>query len=219
MIQIAFAEDQLLFRKGMMTLLNSFPDMNVCIEASNGEELLNAMANSTEEIHVALIDINMPVMNGIETLKLMREKHPNTKNIILTVHEEDKFIHKLIEVGANAYLAKNTETSELERAIKAVITNDYYFNENSMRVMRNYSLGKGQKNSLQNLENLTKREMEILIYICREYTSPEIAEKLFLSESTVNGHRNNLLSKIGCRNTAGLVLFAIKNNIFDLDFK
>jgi DNA-binding NarL/FixJ family response regulator len=219
MIQIAFAEDQLLFRKGMMTLLNSFPDMNVCIEASNGVELLEAMENSSEEIHVALIDINMPVMNGIEALKRMREKHPNTKNIILTVHEEDKFIHKLIEEGANAYLAKNTEPSELEKAIKAVITNDYYFNENSMRVMRNYSQGKGQKNSLQNVENLTKREMEILIFICREYTSPEIAEKLFLSESTVNGHRNNLLSKIGCRNTAGLVLFAIKNNIFDLDFK
>lgn len=219
MIQIAFAEDQLLFRKGMMTLLNSFPDMNVCIEASNGVELLEAMENSSEEIHVALIDINMPVMNGIEALKRMREKHPTTKNIILTVHEEDKFIHKLIEEGANAYLAKNTEPSELEKAIKAVITNDYYFNENSMRVMRNYSQGKGQKNSLQNVENLTKREMEILIFICREYTSPEIAEKLFLSESTVNGHRNNLLSKIGCRNTAGLVLFAIKNNIFDLDFK
>jgi DNA-binding NarL/FixJ family response regulator len=219
MIHIAFAEDQLLFRKGMMTLLNSFPEMNVSIEASNGAELLEAMANSSEEIHVALIDINMPVMNGIEALKLMREKYPNTKNIILTVHEEDKFIHKLIEEGANAYLAKNTEPSELEKAIKAVITNDYYFNENSMRVMRNFSHGKGQKNSLQNVENLTKREMEILIYICREFTSPEIAEKLFLSESTVNGHRNNLLSKIGCRNTAGLVLFAIKNNIFDLDFK
>lgn len=219
MINIAFAEDQLLFRKGMISLLETFVDMKVCIEAENGEDLLNKMGTAKEPVHVALIDINMPVMNGIETLKQMRLLYPAVKNIILTVHEEDKFIHKLIEEGANAYLAKNADPEEVKRAIQAVTTHDYYFNEKTIVVMRNFGSGKKQKGTLQNVEDITSREKEVLLYICREYTSPEIAEKLFITESTVNGHRNNLLAKTGARNTAGLVLFAIKNNLFDIDFR
>jgi DNA-binding NarL/FixJ family response regulator len=219
MINIAFAEDQLLFRKGMMSLLSTLKNMQVLIEVNNGQELLDAIAASKEPIHVALIDINMPQLNGIDTLKEIRLRYPAIKNIILTVHEEDKFIHKLIEEGANAYLAKNTQPTELEKAITAVVDHDYYFNENTMQVMRNYKPPKSQKNSLHNVNDLTNREKEILQYICREYTGPEIAEKLFITESTVNGHRNNLLAKTEARNTAGLVLFAIKNNLFDPDFR
>lgn len=219
MINIAFAEDQVLFRKGMISLLKTFEDIKVCIEAENGEDLLNKMSAAQEPVHVALIDINMPVMNGIETLKQMRLLHPAVKNIILTVHEEDKFIHKLIEEGANAYLAKNADPEEVKRAIQAVTTHDYYFNEKTIGVMRNFNSGKKQKSTLQNVEDITSREKEVLLYICREFTSPEIAEKLFITESTVNGHRNNLLAKTGARNTAGLVLFAIKNNLFDIDFR
>ncbi|KAB2916892.1 MAG: response regulator transcription factor [Bacteroidetes bacterium] len=219
MINIAFAEDQVLFRKGMISLLKTFEDIKVCIEAENGEDLLTKMSEAKEPVHVALIDINMPVMNGIETLKQMRLLHPAVKNIILTVHEEDKFIHKLIEEGANAYLAKNADPEEVKRAIQAVTTHDYYFNEKTIGVMRNFNSGKKQKGTLQNVEDITSREKEVLLYICREFTSPEIAEKLFITESTVNGHRNNLLAKTGARNTAGLVLFAIKNNLFDIDFR
>jgi DNA-binding NarL/FixJ family response regulator len=219
MINIAIAEDQILFRKGIITLLNSFKDMQVCLEATNGQELLDGISVTDVPIHITLLDINMPVMNGIETLAEMRKLFPDVKNVILTVHEEDKFIHKLIEEGANAYLAKNTEPAELEKAIRAVIENDYYFNEKAVRVMRNFKPGKRQKASLKHVEDLTNREKEVLLFICREFTSPEIAEKLFLSESTVNGHRNNLLSKTGARNTAGLVLFAITNQLFDIDFR
>jgi DNA-binding NarL/FixJ family response regulator len=219
MINIAFAEDQLLFRKGMVALLQTFDDIKVCIEAENGQDLLNQLATAQEQIHVALLDINMPVVNGIEALKQMRIAYPDIKNIILTVHEEDKFIHKLIEEGANAYLAKNADPDEVRKAIQAVTTHDYYFNEKTIGVMRNYNTAKKQKTSLQTVEDLTNREKEVLLFICREYTSQEIAEKLFLSESTVNGHRNNLLAKTGVRNTAGLVLFAIKNNLFDIDFQ
>lgn len=218
MIDIAFAEDQLLFRKGMMALLHTFPGMKVCIEATDGQDLLDKIALAKEPPHVALIDINMPGLNGIETMKQTRQLYPGVKNIILTVHEEDKFVHKLIEEGANAYLAKNVTPAELEKAIRAVVEHDYYLNEKTMRVMRDYKPGKGSKNVLHNTEELTNREKEVLLYICREKTSPEIAEKLFISESTVNGHRNNLLAKSGARNTAGLVLFAIRNKLFDPDF-
>jgi DNA-binding NarL/FixJ family response regulator len=219
MINIAFAEDQVLFRKGMVALLQTFDDIKICIEAENGQDLLDRLATATEPIHVALIDINMPVINGIETLKQIRVLYPHIKNIILTVHEEDKFIHKLIEEGANAYLAKNTDPDEVKKAILAVTTHDYYFNEKTIGVMRNFNSVKKQKGIPQNVDDLTNREKEVLLHICREYTSQEISEKLFISESTVNGHRNNLLSKTGARNTAGLVLFAIKNNLFDVDFR
>jgi DNA-binding NarL/FixJ family response regulator len=219
MINIAFAEDQVLFRKGMVALLQTFDDIKICIEAENGQDLLDRLAAATEPIHVALIDINMPVINGIETLKQIRVLYPHIKNIILTVHEEDKFIHKLIEEGANAYLAKNTDPDEVKKAILAVTTHDYYFNEKTIGVMRNFNTVKKQKGIPQNVDDLTNREKEVLLHICREYTSQEISEKLFISESTVTGHRNNLLSKTGARNTAGLVLFAIKNNLFDVDFR
>jgi DNA-binding NarL/FixJ family response regulator len=219
MINIAIADDQSLFRKGIISLLNTFTDMKVIVEAENGEELLNYLAETTETIHVALLDINMPVMNGIEAMKQVRQKYPHIKNVILTVHEEDKYINKLIEEGANAYLAKNTQPDELEKAITTVVTHDYYFNENTIRAMHTHVQGKRQRISLVAADEITSREKEILQLICKEYTTPEIAQKLFISERTVDGHRNNLLIKTGCRNTAGLVLFAIKHNLFDVNLQ
>lgn len=217
MINIAFAEDQVLFRKGMISLLETFENINVCIEAENGQDLLDKLSSSKDTIDIALIDINMPQLNGIETLDQLRRTFPSIKTIILTVHEEDKFIHKLIEEGANAYLAKNAAPDEVKKAIEGVVANDYYFNEKTITVMVNYNKTKKQKGIQQGIEEITKREKEVLSLICKEYTSQEIGEKLFISESTVNGHRNNLLAKTQARNTAGLVLFAIRNNFFDID--
>jgi DNA-binding NarL/FixJ family response regulator len=217
MINIAIADDQSLFRKGIISLLNTFHNMKVVVEAENGKELLDFLAETTETVHLALLDINMPVMNGIEAMKQLRSKYPHIKNVILTVHEEDKYINKLIEEGANAYLAKNTQPDELEKAITTVVTHDYYFNENTIRAMHNHVQGKRQRISLQPADEVTNREKETLQLIYKEFTTPGIAEKLFISEHTVDGHRNNLLMKTGCRNTAGLVLFAIKYNLFDIN--
>ena len=217
MINIAIADDQSLFRKGIISLLNTFHNMKVVVEAENGKELLDFLAETTETVHLALLDINMPVMNGIEAMKQLRSKYPHIKNVILTVHEEDKYINKLIEEGANAYLAKNTQPDELEKAITTVVTHDYYFNENTIRAMHNHVQGKRQRISLQPADEVTNREKETLQLIYKEFTTPGIAEKLFISERTVDGHRNNLLMKTGCRNTAGLVLFAIKYNLFDIN--
>lgn len=215
MINIAIAEDQLLFRKGIVALLNGIEDFTITIEAQNGQELIDMLEKAAEPVNIALIDINMPLLNGIETLKQMRSKFQAVKNIILTVHEEDKFIYKLIEEGANAYLPKNATPEEVEKAIRAVHTNDYYFNEKTIEVMRK---GVKRQGYASITEDITEREKEILLHICYELTSAEIAEKLFISESTVNGHRNNLLAKTGARNTAGLVLYAIKKGLFDADF-
>ncbi len=217
MIHIAIADDQSLFRKGLISLLNTFSGMQVVLEAENGQELLDGLAAMEVPVQVALVDINMPVLNGIEAMKQVRIKYPHIKNIILTVHEEDKYINKLIEEGANAYLAKNTQPDELEKAINTVVTHDYYFNENTIRAMHSHVQGKRTKIMLQPGDDITVREKEILQLICKEFTTAEIAQQLFISERTVDGHRNNLLLKTGCRNTAGLVLFAIKHNLFDMD--
>ncbi|MDP2388202.1 MAG: response regulator transcription factor [Bacteroidota bacterium] len=214
MINIAIAEDQSLFRKGIVSLLSTVPDINVCFEAENGEDFLQQLAGYKQGIDVALIDINMPVLNGIDTMKKIRDLYPKIKNIVLTIHEEDKYIHALIEAGANAYLAKNTEFEEVLKAIHAVVNTDYYFNDQTVKAMHNYMQNKKSQKAALNGFDITKREKEVLELICREYTSQEISQKLFISESTVNGHRNNLLLKIGCKNTAGMVLFAIKNGLY-----
>ncbi|WP_430406499.1 response regulator [Fluviicola sp.] len=215
MINIAIAEDQVLFRKGIISLLNAVTDLRVVLECANGEDLLQQLGTCQETIHVALIDINMPVLNGLETMKIMREKHSATRNIILTIHEEEKYIQAMVEAGANAYLAKNADFAEVEKAIRAVVANDYYFNEQTIKAMHQFMNGKKQKVVLGEMD-ITRREREVLELICQENTSLEISQKLFISESTVNGHRNNLLLKIGCKNTAGLVLFAIRHHIYRL---
>lgn len=216
MINVAVADDQLLFRKGLVTLINGFKNIRVVADAGNGKELIDSIASSAEEVHVALIDINMPVMNGIECLKRNRELHPHVKNIILTIHEEEEYITGFVEAGANGYLIKTAEVQEVEHCIRYVVKNDYYFNERIVKAMHSSLQRKSRQKNMLGLKGITAREKEVLTYICREYTSQEISQKLFISESTVNGHRNNLLLKIGCRNTAGLILFAIRNDLFDI---
>lgn len=217
MIHIALADDQLLFRKGMIGLLNSIPDFKVIIEAENGEDLLKKIALSEEIADVVLLDINMPEMNGLEAIGRIKSSYPFMKCVMLTVHEEEKYIVKLIDAGANAYLPKNTEPEELERALKTVIEKDFYFNDRTIEAMRNGFKYDKSKISLDVADSVTNREKEILHYICKEYTAAEMAAELFISERTVNGHRNNLLQKTGCKNTAGLVVFAIRHNLYSLD--
>jgi DNA-binding NarL/FixJ family response regulator len=216
MLNIAIAEDQTLFRKGMIALLNAFKNTRVCVEASDGADMLEQLAHAKVPIDVALIDINMPQINGIELLKRIRKLYPRIKNIILSYHKEEKFIHKLIKEGANAYLVKNSEPAEVEKAIHTVVTKDYYFNDKVTNAMHDYMFRKKKKTAHHPHAELTSREQEVLKLICQELTSLEISKKLFISESTVNGHRNNLLLKIGCRNTSGLVLYAVKNELIDI---
>jgi DNA-binding NarL/FixJ family response regulator len=217
MIHVAIAEDQLLFRSGIVQIINNFKDVRVVIESQNGQELLQSLKATTEKIHVAMIDMNMPEMNGLECLVQLKEQYPEIRVIFLTVFEDERLIAKFIEAGANAYLGKNSETSEVEKTIRKVVENDYYFSETTIKAMHSKVRNKQKTVSNPALSALTKREREVLELICREHTSDEIAKKLFISESTVNGHRNNLLLKLSCRNTAGLVLFAVKSGLIEFN--
>jgi DNA-binding NarL/FixJ family response regulator len=216
-ITIAIADDQLLFRRGMAAIINNFEGMSVVCETDNGNKLLTFLETTTQRTDVILMDLSMPELNGIDTMKIIHEKYPDQKVIILSIHNEEKFVVHLIELGANAYLFKNAEPQDVENAIRGVVEKGFYFSESLMLTFQKRLNNKKTHVSVHdNIPiSLTTREIEILNLICQELTAQEIAEKLFISVRTVDGHRNNLLEKTGARNTAGLVIFAIKNNLVD----
>ncbi|HLO46434.1 MAG TPA: response regulator transcription factor [Leadbetterella sp.] len=216
-IKIAIADDQVLFRKGMINIINGFQDMEIIMEASDGDAFLDNLRAIPEQPDIAILDLSMPKLNGIDTTKIIHEKYPDIKIIILSVYSEDRFVTHLMELGVNAYLFKNVEPSEVEKAIQAVLEKDFYFNEAFLTAMRKRMTGKKPRLLIQdNIPSLlTQRELDVLDLICKQYTAQEIGEKLFISTRTVDGHRNNLLEKTGMKNTAGLVVFSIKNNLID----
>ena len=216
-INIAIADDQKLFRKGMVALLTTFENISLVFEAENGKQLIELCEQATVKPDIILLDLSMPEMNGLEALKILKEKHPSIRVIVLTIHEAENFILTTIQAGANGYLAKNAEPEEVELAINEVYKNDFHFTLPMLEIMRKGLAKKLQPVASDNEDNLTPREKEVLQLICKQFSSAEIAEKLFLSSRTVEGHRNNLLAKTNSRNTAGLVLYALKHKFIDLN--
>lgn len=212
MIKLALADDQNLFRKGMSMLLRELHGMEVTLECANGKDLLKAIA--VVPVDIVLLDLEMPVMDGVETMERMRTDHPEVKVLVLSMHSEEKFIVHLMELGANGYLLKTAEAAEVETAIRSVAESGYYFSDMVSQVMLQGLVKKEKVRPYFNVvDPLSERELEVLKLICAEKTTPEIAERLFLSPRTVEGHRNNILLKTGARNVAGLVVFAMTNGI------
>ncbi len=216
-IKVAITDDQVLFRRGIASIINTFEGISIVLEADNGRMLLDTLQTLESLPDVVLLDLSMPELNGIETTKILHVSYPSIKIIILSVYGEDRFVTHLMELGVNAYLFKNVEPEEVERAIRTVMDKDFYFNEAFLNAMKNRLTNKRQKILLtENIPStLTAREIEVLKLICKQNTAQEIAEQLFISVRTVDGHRNNLLEKTGVRNSAGLVLFAIKHRLID----
>ncbi len=215
MIRIAIADDETLFRKGMQILLADFDGLEVSMEAGNGRELLDQLEKTEELPDVILLDLNMPELNGVETAKILQEKFPEIKVIVLSTYFSKEFISKMLELGASGYLPKNSAPEEVEQAIREVHEKGFSYTQPVMEVVRD-SLTRKKKSRVAFGPDLTSREKEILELICKQYTTQEIGEKLFISSRTVDGHRNNLLQKLGCRNTAGLVVFAVQNQLVDV---
>ncbi len=216
-IKVAITDDQVLFRRGMASIINTFEGIAIVLEADNGRVLLDTLQTAEVLPDVVLLDLSMPELNGIETTKILHVKYPSIKIIILSVYGEDRFVTHLMELGVNAYLFKNVEPEEVERAIHTVVEKDFYFNEAFLNAMKNRLSNKRQKILLTDniASTLTSREIEVLTLICKQKTAQEIADQLFISVRTVDGHRNNLLEKTAARNSAGLVLFAIKHRLID----
>jgi DNA-binding NarL/FixJ family response regulator len=214
MIKIAIADDYKIYRDGLKVGLSADENLQIVFEADNGEELLKGL--EVYEPDVILMDLKMPIMDGMEATKEVRKKFPTTKVLVVTMYDDDKFIIHMMENGANGYLLKNAEPDEIRKSIYAVHENGYYFNDVvNKALLKKLVLKNNLKPSFnQNIE-LTEREMEVLKLICQEKTAAEIAKEIFLSPRSVEGIRQRLIEKVGVRNTAGLVMFAVKNNMVD----
>jgi DNA-binding NarL/FixJ family response regulator len=219
-IRIAIADDQHLFRQSLELLIGSEPAFQLIASAENGADLLQQISHRDPLPDVALIDLNMPGIDGVELNAILQEKYPAIKVIVLTIYFRNVFISRVIRDGAAGYLLKNCDKNELINAIHTVVKTGFYLNQLALQAIRKASTEK--PNMIRNFNNipieLTPREKEVLLLICQEYSSTEIAQKLFLSARTVEGHRNNLIAKVGCRNTAGLVVFAVKYDLLQVSF-
>lgn len=213
-IKIAIADDYKIFRDGLKVGLSADDQLDVVMEADNGEDLLKELETISPD--VILMDLKMPIMDGMEATKEVRKKYPLVKVLVVTMYEDDKFIIHMMENGANGYLLKNAEPDEIRKSIYAVHENGYYFNDLvNKALLKKLVLKNNLKPSFnQNIE-LTERELQVLKLICEEKTAAEIGKEIFLSPRSVEGIRQRLIEKVGVRNTAGLVMFAIKNGIVE----
>ena len=213
-IKIAIADDYKIYRDGLKVGLSPDDNLEVIFEADNGEDLMKGLETITPD--VIIMDLKMPIMDGMEATKEVRKKYPSIKVLVVTMYDDDKFIIHLMENGANGYLLKNTEQDEIRKSIYSVHENGYYFNDVvNKALLKKLVLKNNLKPSFNQNVELTEREMEVLKLICEEKTAAEIAKEIFLSPRSVEGIRQRLIEKVGVRNTAGLVMFAVKNNMVD----
>lgn len=208
-LSVYMADDHTLFRKAMVALLQSFECIKEVKDAENGKDLLALMKNQVPDI--VIIDLQMPVMDGIEASEFIVQKYPDVKIIVLTMHDSQKYILHMMEMGVHAFLLKNTEPEELEFAINAVIEKDFYHNDLVASVLRKNVKEKriGHVLDFNSAPNdLSDREKQIVMLVCEELTIKEIGQKLSLSENTVRNHRVNIMEKVGVNSTVGLVKYA-----------
>ena len=218
MITIGIAEDQALFRKGIIGLLNSFEGFEVIVEAEHGQDLIDQYKilndNGKDSPLITILDLRMPVLDGIKTTEILKNEIPESKIIVISSHNDQDIIVHLYDKGVNAFLDKNAEPEEVELAIKSVLQNDFYFNSAAKEALeKDISI---EKVNLAPEDALTNREIDVLKLICQEKTTSEIAEELFISKKTVDNHRSNLIWKTEAKNMTGLVLFAIRSGILNV---
>jgi DNA-binding NarL/FixJ family response regulator len=213
-IKVAIADDHKIFRKGVVLSLRPYSNIKFVQEAENGEELLNGIAVS--EPDVVLMDLRMPIKDGIETTKQLSKDFPHIHIIVLSMYEDERFVSHMMENGAQGYLLKNAEPQEIRKAIIDVFEKGYYLNNfvNRILLKKAHTRQKAVP-SLTNEIVLNDRERDVLKYICMEFTATEIAQKMDISNRTVEAIKDRLMERFGSKNTAGLVFFAVKNNLVD----
>lgn len=216
-IKIVITDDEQLFRKGISFLLQRESNFEILFEAENGQELIdNLDVNNLPDI--ILMDLKMPVLNGVETTKVIHKKYPSIKIIALTSYDGKSFITNMIDVGASSYLLKNTNPKVVVHTINEVFDKGFYYDEKVLKTIHENLLSSSGKKIKSDLDKklLSTREREVLELICEQLTTGEIAQKLFISPRTVDGHRNNLLLKTGSKNVAGLVIYGIQKKLIEL---
>lgn len=213
-IKVAIADDHKIFRKGVILSLRPYGNIKFVQEAENGEELLAGLAESAPD--VILMDLRMPLKDGIETTKIVSKQYPHIYVLVLSMHEDERFVSHLMENGANGYLLKNAEPQEIRRAIMDVYEKGYYLNNFVNRILIKKAHAKQKALPSLNTDiSISDKEKEVLQFICMEFTAQEIAQKMNISPRTVEAIKDRLMERFGSKNTAGLVFFAVKNNLVD----
>jgi len=209
--KIAITDDHEMIRNGIDSLLENYPDILIIGKYANAEETISAL--SKIQPHVLLLDINLPDINGIDLCKTLLKSYPNLKIIALSNFDETSFVKRILNNGALGYLLKNTNSEELVEAIETVIKGEQYLQKDIQKKLLNRSIGQQKKETL-NIK-LTRREKEVLQCIYQELTTQETAEKLFISPKTVETHRMNLMSKLGAKNSIGIIKAAISKSLIE----
>lgn len=213
--KVALADDHVLIRNGLATLINSFDGYKVLFQAANGQELID-MLNATNLPDVILLDINMPKKDGYETAKWLKAKHPNIKVIALSMYDNETAIIRMLKNGAKGYILKDAEPYELKAALEAVLHKGYYHSDLVTGHLINSISKADEDKKVKNTLLINERETEFLKLCCTELNYKEIADKMFVSPRTIDGYRDALFDKLNAKTRVGLVMYAIKNGIINI---
>jgi len=210
MIRLLIADDHQVLLDGFISIFDDIEDIDVVATAHNGKEVLSYLKE--HEVDVILLDINMPILNGVETCKKVTKLYPEVKIVALSMYDQQSYFKRMIQYGAKGYLLKNDNTSEIERAIRKVMDGGRYVSSQMQSMMSSIDYISGKKTSLMGTE-LSPRELEVLQLVAEGMTDQQIAKKLFISVHTVNSHRKSLLLKLDAKNTAALVKKAMEKGV------
>lgn len=206
---VVIVDDHLLFAQALENLVNTFDNFKVLYHANNGKEFLERLETEDDTPHIALMDINMPVLNGIETMAVLNAKHPHVKVLALSMDDEEGTIIKMLRAGAKGYLLKDIHPQTFHQALNDVINKGFYYSEKITSTVLS-SLHRHDDDEI----TLKDREVEFLKLACTEKTYKEIASDMFLSPKTIDGYRESLFEKLHVKSRVGLVLYAIKHDLY-----
>ena len=215
-IRVLIADDHVIVREGLRALLEAEPDIEVVGEAKDGEEAVNKTGEVQPDI--VLMDITMPVMNGLEATRLIRQHNPDVKVLALTMHEGDEYFFKILEAGASGYFIKGGSSSELIAALRTVWNgNVFLYPTMAKKLLSDYLQRVKTGTDKESYDGLTSRERQVLKLIAEGYTNQVIADRLVLSPATVQTHRANIMAKLGLHSRTELIKYAIRRGFVTLD--
>jgi len=208
---VAIVDDHLLFANILEKLINTFDNFRVLYHVKSGQEFIDKLKTEENIPDIVLMDINMPGMDGIETMKWLKTNHPDIKVLALTMNDDESTIIRMLRAGAKSYLCKDIDPSILQHSLMEVVQKGFYYPE----TVRNVLLGSGSKDESPEVI-LKEREIEFLKQVCTEKTYKEIASEMFLSPKTIDGYREALFEKLRIKSRVGLAVYAIKNKLFNV---
>ena len=209
--KIVIVDDHHLFTKALEDMINNFEGYEVSFCAENGKDFIDKLSKHKQKPDVILLDLNMPIMNGFETLSWIKTKEPDLKVLVLSMNDEESNVIRAVREGANGYLLKNTTPNGLKLALDHLLTNGFYHNELVSAALLNSVNAKPQKPH----EELKDQEIRFLKLVCTEMTYREIADEMCLSPKTIDGYRQVLFDKLNIKSRVGLVLYAMHQKIVD----